>query len=98
TVVCILPVADCVEADRCATAKLSMRAANTGIDDVDVHARAGVRIRVHMIQWQIPLSDSIKSPWRIVLRNACLNDRVFLDELDPRISAQVYSLFFGHLY
>ena len=89
TVVCILPVAYRIEAGRCATAKLSMRAANTRIDDVDVHARAGVRIRVRMIQWQIALSDSIKTPWRIVLRNARFDDRVFLDEPDSRISAQV---------
>ena len=95
-VVRVLSVADGIEADEGAAAKLRMRPSHAGVDDVRVHPGAGRRIRIDRIEREIALADAIEPPGRVVLRDHGLDHRIFLDEGDARIVAHAERLLFGH--
>src|SRR5205085_1905530 len=61
-VVAVLAVADGVVQHGRAAAELDVRRADAGVEHVDVHARAGVGVRVRAGQRQCPLVDAVQAP------------------------------------
>src|SRR6185369_4964603 len=72
-----------------ATAEVRMREPDSGIDNVNAHTRAVVRVQVGVVEWPVELVDAVQSPRRgVVLGVHQLHLYVLLDVGDRRVGRE----------
>src|SRR5438309_12054196 len=98
TVVGSLSVIDGRETGNHSTGELRMCRADSGVDDVRLHARAGSVVSVISVKRQVALVYTIKSPGCAALNCRSSHFSVLLDKCHPRILGQSSRLRFAHAH